>query len=125
VGDDQCKGDDVVGNGGQGMVDPLADLGEGITLQLQLHRLDAMAERPAGIVDFDGALLPFPLSLSDHSSLSWAAVATRVDAVLGRLPGLLVAATYRVSDQRIWASHFSDAIFLRAWLKHPDFHMVK
>ena len=50
VSHDHGEGDDVVGNGLQGMVDASPDLGEGKVLQIQFHSLYPVAEGATGIL---------------------------------------------------------------------------
>ncbi|WP_429227545.1 DUF6368 family protein [Inquilinus ginsengisoli] len=41
------------------------------------------------------------------------------------LPGKVIAIPYELGNGRVWGRHVGDTTFLRAWLGHPDFHMIK
>ena len=40
------------------------------------------------------------------------------------MPGQVFDMYYTVAGDR-WVSHMVDTTFLRAWLQHPNFHMIK
>jgi hypothetical protein len=82
----------------------------------------AVAERLNGLVAFGGLLLPPAFRNRTHASDD--ARPAAAELVAG-LPGRIVAITYETAGGRTWGEHVGDATFLRAWLGHPDFHMVK
>jgi hypothetical protein len=43
------------------------------------------------------------------------------------MPGTIIGVIdpSQIGQPRHWPSHVADATFLRAWLAHPDFHMIK
>jgi hypothetical protein len=77
-----------------------------------------------GVIDFDGALLPLASPAWTHP-MSWPEVSSSVHELLKGVPGCVIALEYEVNDQRTWACHVGDSQFLKGWLKHPDFHMIK
>jgi Family of unknown function (DUF6368) len=77
-----------------------------------------------GVIDFDGALLPLASPAWTHR-MSWPEVSSSVRQLLKDLPGRVIALEYEVNDQRTWACHVGDSQFLKGWLNHPDFHMIK
>lgn len=83
-----------------------------------------LLERFGGIVNFQGALLP-RMPLREWTENNWDEVRSRADALLSPLAGKVVERLYRTAGDRTWASHLADATFLRAWLAHPKFHMIK
>jgi hypothetical protein len=48
-----------------------------------------------------------------------------VRELLKGIPGCVIALEYQVDDQRTWASHIGDSQFLKGWMKHPEFHVIK
>lgn len=82
----------------------------------------AIAERLGGVIDFCGLLAPFR-GLSD--SRSWDEVQADAADHLAGLPGKVVVIPYETADGGIWGGHVGDATFLRAWLGHPNFRMIK
>lgn len=83
-----------------------------------------------GIVDFGGALMP-PLPAHMYEDMwlwekaQWADVESYVRQMLDPIPGKIVSIEYYTPNGRTWAYHVADATFLKAWLKHPHFHMIK
>lgn len=88
-----------------------------------------LAEQYHGIVDFEGALFPkLPAPVVPRWLLGdapWEAVAAASRNLTRQLPGMLIELQYELGAGRTWASHVADTTFLRAWLAHPDFHMIK
>ena len=87
-----------------------------------------------GIVDLDGALLP-PVEGSEGlkqlvheyffgKGTDWADLEPYFRRMLGNLPGQLYAIPY-TDDRRGHVFHLCDVHFLEAWLRHPNFRMVK
>lgn len=87
----------------------------------------AAASQFGGWIDFNGALGP-PLP-----PVEWAAgrptwqepSLEEIRAFLAPFPGRLREIAYEVNEARSWVYHIADAEFLRAWLAHPRFHMIK
>jgi hypothetical protein len=89
-----------------------------------------VAELIGGLVDFNGAILPhLPVRITGESfwfeKAVWADVEPYFNAMAGEMPGRIVSFPYETARGTTWASHVADAAFLRAWLAHPDFHMIK
>lgn len=86
-----------------------------------------LAEHYGGITDFGGVL--WPSAAGDkwrgHGNTEWHDIEREVMAILGELPGRLIALPYKTARDTQWAVHYGDARFLRAWLEHPHFHMIK
>ncbi|HYF61422.1 MAG TPA: DUF6368 family protein [Herpetosiphonaceae bacterium] len=82
-----------------------------------------VAELTGGLVDFGGAILP-RLPKEVHTD-GWQDVEPYYTAMAREMPGRIVSFPYETARGTIWASHVADAAFLRAWLAHPDFHMIK
>ena len=87
----------------------------------------AMAEQLAGMIDMGGLVLPWSKyrEVPGGWHASWDALRPSVQAFNQSMPGVAVAATYETAAGRQWASHTVDATFLRAWMQHPEFHMIK
>jgi hypothetical protein len=83
-----------------------------------------VAELCDGLVDFGGAIQP-PMPEHRYPEANWADVEPYFLAMVKDMPGRIVSLLYQPTDQRTWASHIADATFLRAWLAHPDFYMIK
>jgi Family of unknown function (DUF6368) len=85
-----------------------------------------LAERYDGIIDMDGAITP-PLRPDGNYTLDnypWHTL-EEISAFVHAMPGRAFESYYTVSPSRRWVSHLVDTIFLRAWLEHPYFHMIK
>lgn len=82
----------------------------------------AIAERLDGIIAFCGLLAPFR-GLFD--SRTWDEVQADAANHLAGLPGKVAVIPYETADGGIWGAHVGDTTFLRAWLDHPAFRMVK
>jgi Family of unknown function (DUF6368) len=82
------------------------------------------AEKYGGIINFFGALIPQSVKI-DFGTTQWSEIAIQVDRSWNELPGKIYAIEYEVTSERNWACHVADAEFLHAWLKHPEFHMIK
>lgn len=76
------------------------------------------AEHFGGVIAYDGRL-----GIGPDLGGPAPSAPLRIDAPEG-LPGVLYAATYR-AIQGYATCHYSDAAFLRAFVHHPRFHMVK
>ena len=77
-----------------------------------------------GVIDFDGALV----RAASHARIeraTWPGVARSVHEFLARIPGNVVEIEHQVNENRVWACHAGDCEFMRGWLQHPDFHMIK
>ena len=87
----------------------------------------AVAELLGGVIDMCGLVLPWSKRREVPGDLyaSWDALQPIVQAFNASMPGLAVAATYETGAGRRSGSHTVDATFLRAWLQHPEFRMVK
>jgi hypothetical protein len=88
-----------------------------------------LAEQYSGVVDFGGALFP---SLPSHVyengwfwQARWEQVADYSRALINSLPGIAIELPYNTGTERSWVYHVADTTFLRAWLAHPEFHMIK
>lgn len=88
-----------------------------------------IAEKYDGIIDFCGALFPpLPQEVFQNNwfwEASWDDAAPYSRHLTESLSGTVVEALYLTISDRTWASHIADTTFLRAWLAHPDFHMIK
>jgi hypothetical protein len=99
-----------------------------ILAHLTLH----VAELTGGMIDFNGALHPpLPARITDEwlwwEKTPWSDVEHYFTAMVGAMPGRIVSVIdpAQVGEARHWPGHVADATFLRAWLAHPDFHMIK
>jgi hypothetical protein len=87
-----------------------------------------VAERYSGMIDLGGALSPyvrlweFPPDATEADHPSQTPEAIR--AFVGALPGRVCEIPYRASGGRTLFTHLVDVEFMRAWLQHPDFHMI-
>ena len=86
-----------------------------------------LAEQLGGIIDMCGLIVPRAIDVGYVTAhlLDWPAVRAGVQGFTSAIPGIAAAIPYQVSEKRTWASHTVDATFLRAWLAHPEFHMIK
>jgi hypothetical protein len=41
------------------------------------------------------------------------------------MPGRIIEIPYETASGDEWLFHVVDPEFMRAWLTHPDFHMIK
>ncbi len=85
-----------------------------------------LAERYDGIIDLGGAFYPptkpgqVAVSIEDETV---EAVEQYVQEL--SLPGRVFHMYYITARNTIWIYHLVDPDFLRAWLQHPHFHMIK
>ena len=86
-----------------------------------------LAERFGGVVSFGGALWPDlpPDAGIDLWDTDWRQIEPHFRRTVAGLPGRVVGLRYEPRPGREWAVHVADAAFLRAWLTHPRFRMVK
>lgn len=77
------------------------------------------AEQLDGLIDFGGQL-----RIGPDLSGAFPAPPCRIDGPEG-LPGVLYAAAYQTARGPFATSHYADAAFLRAFVHHPRFRMVK
>jgi hypothetical protein len=87
----------------------------------------AVAERVGGVIGMGGLIVPgrIPVPVPGVTFPSWPSVRKGVQTFTAGMPGKAVAVPYLTVGGREWAAHAVDAAFLRAWLRHPDFHMIK
>ncbi|MFJ3981472.1 DUF6368 family protein [Streptomyces fungicidicus] len=85
------------------------------------HLALALAERLDGWIDFDGLLgHPTPRDdTGDQASLD------RARALAASLPGRVAEVSYDTGGGGRWFRHVGDVEFLAAWLRHPEFHLIK
>ncbi len=77
------------------------------------------ARKLGGVIDFGGKVWPEP-SLDGTAHVE----AVRVERPSG-LDGVLFAASYFSESGRYGTCHYGDSTLLEAWLKQPNFRMVK
>ncbi|PAZ12462.1 hypothetical protein CLM62_30255 [Streptomyces sp. SA15] len=85
------------------------------------HLALAVARRLGALVDFDGVLgYPTPRDQTrDEADLAEAR------ALVASLPGMVAEVSYDTGGGGRWFRYVGDVEFLAAWLRHPDFHLVK
>jgi len=85
------------------------------------HLALAMACRLGALVDFDGVLgYPTPRDETrDEADLATART------LVASLPGRVAEVSYDTGGGGRWFRHVGDAEFLTAWLRHPDFRLIK
>ncbi|MGW2684595.1 DUF6368 family protein [Streptomyces sp. NPDC001414] len=86
------------------------------------HLALALARRLDALVDFDGLLTSHPTAGDDTGN---EAARARARALASALPGRLAEVSYDTGGGGRWLRHVGDVEFLQAWLRHPDFHLVK
>jgi len=82
-----------------------------------------LAERYDGTIDLNGALTPPLEPEQDWDDVTIEEVEHYIQEL--SLPGRIFHMYYITVRDTIWISHLVDADFLRAWLQHPRFHMIK
>lgn len=86
-----------------------------------LGRLAAdIAGRTGGWIDLDG-----PLGPSGRSGLDTSLAEIRHYVAELALPGQVWSVEYETAAGTRWLVNVVDAEAMRAWLRHPDFHLVK
>jgi len=96
------------------------------------HMAVDVAEMFDGVVDFGGNLWP-PLPAQFGRSFDKAMKRAKwvedlepaFQEMIHGMPGKIVGLTPERCDGYSWPSHYADATFIRAWLKHPRFYMIK
>jgi Family of unknown function (DUF6368) len=85
-----------------------------------------LAERYDGIIDMNGAITPpvHPGGYYPFGNYPWHTL-EEISAFVHAMPGRVLERYYTVSPDRRWVSHMVDTTFMRAWLEHPHFHMIK
>jgi hypothetical protein len=82
----------------------------------------SLAERFGGVINLGGALWPsLPAAEIDILDPDWRRVEPYFRRMVEGVPGRVVG----LRSGPEWVTHVADAAFLRAWLTHPHFHMVK
>ncbi len=79
-------------------------------------------------IDFGGALLPTLKHLPWYmrsGTHSWQDIEPYYQKMKSKIEGKLHVITYKVDSNRTWAYQIGDVEFMKNWLTHPDFHMVK
>lgn len=76
-----------------------------------------LAERLGGVIDLVGLITPKGVN---HWDL-WSDARPVVEAFTDTMAGKALA----IPSDRDWASHTVDTTFLRSWMAHPEFHMIK
>lgn len=119
-------------------VDLIAYCNQRIDHQILASVALGMAEQCDGLVDLGGAIAPAPrhweLPLGPNASP--AEIGARfervtfapledVHAYVRQLPGRVYERYYTIDRDRRWVSHVMDLEAFRAWMRHPDFHMIK
>lgn len=86
-----------------------------------------LVEQFGGVVNFDGALWPSlpPESEIDILHCDWRQVEPHFRRMVEGMPGRVASVWYELQDGRQWVIHVGDTDFMRAWLEHPRFRMVK
>lgn len=85
------------------------------------HFVLGLAEATGGLIDLYGAIAP-----PDPSAvLPPAHDVEAVRAYIREMPGRIIEVPYELAAGGDWIFHIVDAEFLRMWLNHPDFHMIK
>ncbi|MFB7252621.1 DUF6368 family protein [Streptomyces nojiriensis] len=84
------------------------------------HLALAVAQRLHATIDFDGLLGYTPGDRAEE-----AADLARARALVATLPGTVREVSYDTGGGDRWFRHVGDLQFLRAWLQHPDFRLVK
>jgi len=86
-----------------------------------------LVERFGGVVDFNGALWPpVPSEAAiDILDADWRQVEPYFRRMVEGMPGRIEGLWYESQPGLVWVAHVGDAAFLRAWLEHPRFRMVK
>lgn len=90
------------------------------------HLALRLAERYDGIIDMDGAITP-PLRPDGNytlDNLPWHTL-EEISAFVHAIPGRVFELYHTTRSDRRSVSHLVDTTFLRAWLEHPHFHMIK
>lgn len=80
-----------------------------------------LAERYDGIIDFGGAF--YPPNNVPLEDVTVEEVEEYVKEL--SLPGRIFHMYYITAKDTMWIYHLIDPEFLRAWLQHPRFHMIK
>ncbi len=103
------------------------DLGAGCNRPLDHRMLGQLAlllaERYDGIIDLYGAIEPPLKPKQDWSDVTVEEVEQYVQEL--SFPGRIFHIYYITVNNTLWISHLIDPDFLRAWLQHPNFHMIK
>ncbi|MFD4689016.1 DUF6368 family protein [Streptomyces sp. NPDC058463] len=86
------------------------------------HLALAFARRLDALVDFDGLLSSHPAAGGDAGD---EVLLARARVLASVLPGRLAEVSYDTGGGGRWLRHVGDVEFLQAWLRHPDFHLIK
>lgn len=86
-----------------------------------------LVERFGGLLNFGGELWPPvpPEAGIDLLEADWCGVEPYFRRMVAGLPGKIVGVRYEPQPGKEAVVHVADAKFARAWLGHPQFHMVK
>ncbi|MFD3943696.1 DUF6368 family protein [Streptomyces sp. NPDC058579] len=88
------------------------------------HLALALADLFDALIDFCG-MLGYRFSLHDVDAEEEAVRLAEARALVSSLPGRVWEMPYAAYGGGCWYSHVGDGNFLRAWLGHPEFRMIK
>lgn len=85
-----------------------------------------MAERFGGLINMRGAITPpIPRERSMRAKKYPWCTLEEISAYVRQMPGRIWEIPYETGSGRNWVYHIVDSAFLRTWLRHPNFHMIK
>ena len=85
-----------------------------------------------GLIDFQGAL--HPCHTEEIEKLYWTTFTSHRDwqvlephffEMIKGIKGRIFSIPYEIEENRSWVTHVADPEFMKGWLSHPNFHMVK
>ena len=87
-----------------------------------------------GIIDFDGAIYFYDLLPKEikkdgigefMEKIEWSAILAYHEAIVKEVNGKIHPIEYETINHTTWAYNICDVEFMKNWLKHPRFHMIK
>lgn len=110
------------------VIDINANCRDRVDHQILAELCHHFASTLSGIINLNGALLPDYKSISRSREWpNWEQIEPRFEKWIAeqKFPGTIVAVPYDVPGGRTWACHYCTPNFLRSWLDHPRFYMIK
>lgn len=91
-----------------------------------------LAEKFHGIIDFGGAIYSYqslPSKMKEGMWLweeaHWKDIKPYFDEMVEKIDGNIFTIEYETANHKNWAHHLCDAEFMKNWLQHDSFGMIK
>ncbi|MDJ1503692.1 DUF6368 family protein [Xanthocytophaga agilis] len=89
-----------------------------------------IANKLNGIIDFGGELLPEKAYKENDfwwiiEKANWNEVEHYYTEMIREIPGTIICIHYHTEGNRHWVYNICDVLFMKSWLDHPEFQLIK